>query len=120
MFLRRMQTLESASGSQRPSTISVFRSSISQSGFRSLYAGLTASLMRQMSYSLVRLGSYEKMKEYLSRDGRPATLQLLFAASLAGGLGGIAGNPAGAFYIMLLSNPTSHPGVRHHPGSHDK
>jgi dicarboxylate transporter 10 len=97
-----MQTLQSASGSVPPSTIYVIRSSISRSGFRSLYAGLTASLMRQMSYSMVRLGSYEKMKEHLSKDGRPSTLQLLFAASLAGGLGGIAGNPAGMLSVRLF------------------
>ncbi len=97
-----MQTLQPAPGSQRPSMISVIRTSINQSGFRSLYAGLTASLMLQMSYSLVRLGSYEKMKERLSRDGRPSAIQLLLAASLAGALGGIAGNPAGVPYIPTL------------------
>lgn len=99
-----MQTVQTAPGSQRPSMISVVRTSISQSGFRSLYTGLTASLMRQMSYSLVRLGSYEKMKEHLSRDGRPSALQLLAAASLAGGLGGIAGNPAGMLHPYSTSS----------------
>lgn len=63
--------------------------------------------MRQMSYSLVRLGSYEKMKEYLSRDGRPSTIQLLLAASLAGGLGGVAGNPAGMSHEPYLSDTFS-------------
>ncbi|KAF9454977.1 dicarboxylic acid transporter [Macrolepiota fuliginosa MF-IS2] len=109
----RMQTLESAPGSARPSTVSVIRSSISQSGFRSLYAGLTASLMRQMSYSLVRLGSYEKMKEYLSRNGRPSTLQLLLAASLAGGLGGIAGNPADIILVRMTSDLVRRPEQRY-------
>lgn len=89
-----MQTLEPLPGVQRPSTINVIRTSIAKSGFRSMYAGLTASIMRQMSYSLVRLGSYEKMKERLIRDGQSSTFRLLLAASLAGGLGGIAGNPA--------------------------
>jgi dicarboxylate transporter 10 len=113
-----MQTLQSAPGSAPPSTIYVIRSSISQSGFRSLYAGLTASLMRQMSYSMVRLGSYEKMKEYLSRDGRPSTLQLLSAASLAGGLGGIAGNPAGVSSARLFVFVS--PGIRYHSRTNDK
>lgn len=88
-----MQTLEA--GSKRPSTVSIVRASIVQSGFRSLYTGLTASLMRQMSYSLVRLGSYEEMKSRMSREGPPSTIRLILAASLAGGLGGVAGNPAG-------------------------
>lgn len=93
----RMQTI---AGSKRPSTVAVIRVSLAQSGFSSLYAGLSASLMRQMSYSLVRLGSYEKMKAYLSRDGRASTPRLLVAACLAGGLGGIAGNPAGMLYCQ--------------------
>lgn len=94
----RMQTIKAVAGSKRPSTVAIIRASLVQSGFPSLYAGLTASLMRQMSYSLVRLGSYEKMKAYLSRDGRASTPNLFVAACLAGGLGGIAGNPAGMLY----------------------
>lgn len=91
-----MQTLASAEGTKRPSTLNVIRTSIQTSGVRSLYSGLTASLMRQMSYSLVRLGSYEKMKGYFSRGGKkPKTWELLVSASVAGGLGGVAGNPAG-------------------------
>ncbi|EKM83634.1 hypothetical protein AGABI1DRAFT_110277 [Agaricus bisporus var. burnettii JB137-S8] len=109
----RMQTLQSASGSVPPSTLYVIRSSISQSGFRSLYAGLTASLMRQMSYSMVRLGSYEKMKEHLSGEGRPSALQLLFAASLAGGLGGIAGNPADIVLVRMTSDLIRQPDKRY-------
>ena len=92
-----MQTLDVIASSQRPSTVAVIYTSISQSGFRSLYAGLSASLMRQMSYSMVRLGVYEKMKSHLSKDGPPSNVSLLLAAVMAGGLGGIAGNPAGSF-----------------------
>jgi len=90
-----MQTLDAIPGSRRPSTLSVMKTSISQSGFRSLYVGLSASLMRQMSYSLVRLGAYEKLKTKLSEKGKTSTFRLLVAACVAGGLGGIAGNPAG-------------------------
>lgn len=121
-LVRRMQTLETAPNSNRPSIVSVVRSSISQSGLRSLYAGLTASLMRQMSYSLVRLGSYEKMKEHLSRDGKPSTLKLLLAASFAGGLGGVAGNPAGTFYprlVIVVKYQCLTLDLRHHSCSHD-
>ncbi|KAF5377153.1 hypothetical protein D9615_006358 [Tricholomella constricta] len=107
----RMQTLEH--GSRRPSTISVLRASIAESGFRSLYAGLTASLMRQMSYSLVRLGSYEEMKARLSKDGPPSTLRLILAASLAGGLGGIAGNPADILLVRMTSDSIRPPEKRY-------
>ena len=98
-FLSRMQTLANElHGPKPPSTLYVLRVSIRDAGIRSLYTGLTASLMRQMSYSLVRLGSYDEIKGRLSAGGAPTTGQLLFAAGLAGGLGGIAGNPAGMFF----------------------
>lgn len=101
----RMQTLKSAE--VRPSTFSVIRSSVSQNGFRSLYTGLSASLLRQMTYSLVRLGAYEEMKYRMSQTGPLSTGKLLLAASLAGGLGGIAGNPAGQNprWVCLVGYP---------------
>lgn len=91
-----MQTLENAfSGTKPPSTIQVLRLAVKEAGFRSLYTGLSASLMRQMSYSLVRLGSYDAIKRRLAGGNVATTGQLLLAAGIAGGLGGIAGNPAG-------------------------
>lgn len=79
-----------------PSMLKILRHSISNYGLRSVYTGLSASLMRQMTYSLVRLGSYEEMKRIISENGHPpSTGKLLLAAGVAGGLGGIAGNPAG-------------------------
>ncbi|KAG6892589.1 hypothetical protein C0992_013306 [Termitomyces sp. T32_za158] len=54
-----------------------------------------------MSYSLVRLGTYEELKARFSKDGPPSTTRLILAASLAGGLGGIAGNPAGMEILNL-------------------
>ncbi|KAG6891104.1 hypothetical protein C0995_014194 [Termitomyces sp. Mi166 len=107
----RMQTLES--GSRRPSMISVLRASIAQSGIRNLYAGLTASLMRQMSYSLVRLGTYEELKARFSKDGPPSTMRLILAASLAGGLGGIAGNPADIILVRMTSDSIRPPEKRY-------
>ncbi|KAF8167827.1 mitochondrial carrier domain-containing protein [Crassisporium funariophilum] len=109
----RMQTLDSIPGSKRPSTVAVIRSSISQSGFRSLYAGLTASLMRQMSYSLVRLGAYEEMKARMSRQGKPSTTRLLLAACAAGGLGGLAGNPADIILVRMTSDSIRPPEKRY-------
>ena len=83
-------------GVQSMSILHVLRTSVLEHGaFRGLFTGISASIMRQMSYSLVRLGSYETIKQKLSRKGRASTANLLSAAALAGGLGGVAGNPAG-------------------------
>lgn len=87
-----MQTLDA----QRLSILRMIQASVSEYGiFRGLFTGISASIMRQMSYSLVRLGSYEAIKQKLSGEHRPSAVKLLSAAALAGGLGGVAGNPAG-------------------------
>ena len=87
-----MQTI----GAQRLSILRVTQTSVLEYGIlRGLFTGISASIMRQMSYSLVRLGSYEAIKHRLSAERRASTGKLLFAAALAGGLGGVAGNPAG-------------------------
>jgi dicarboxylate transporter 10 len=109
----RMQTLDVMAGLKRPSTLAVIRTSIAQSGFKSLYAGLSASLMRQMSYSMVRLGAYEEMKLRLSKEGPPSNMNLLLAAILAGGLGGIAGNPADIILIRMTSDLIRPPDKRY-------
>jgi len=96
----RMQIL----GSNHLSTLSIIRNSITQFGFGSLYAGLSASLLRQMSYSLVRLGSYEKIKAKLSRDGKLSSAHILLAACFAGGLGGLVGNPADIMVVRMTSD----------------
>lgn len=76
---------------------------VGENGLRSLYTGLTAALLRQMTYSLVRLGSYDEIKRRLTSEGTASTGQLLLAAGIAGGLGGIAGNPAGKMWHIFLN-----------------
>lgn len=91
----RLQTMTPTEGGAKPSMFSVIRSTVTQYGFRSLYTGLSAAILRQMSYSLVRIGTYEKVKDALSANGHPAAGMLLLGAMTAGALGGLAGNPAG-------------------------
>lgn len=97
-----MQTLKPVPEAKSISALTILRRTITKSGVRSLYTGVSASILRQMTYSLVRLGSYEKMKLSLSREGRANSWRLLAAAMVAGGLGGVAGNPAGT--DLLISN----------------
>ncbi|KAF7310522.1 hypothetical protein HMN09_00594800 [Mycena chlorophos] len=103
----RMQTIETAPGAKKPSILHVIRASVHDSGIRSIYTGLTAAWTRQMSYSLVRIGAYEELKSRLSRNGPPSGVALIAAASVAGGLGGIVGNPAGASFHIILVRMTS-------------
>ncbi|KAH7914457.1 mitochondrial carrier domain-containing protein [Hygrophoropsis aurantiaca] len=107
----RMQTL--GPSVQRPSMLAIMRTSVTESGIRSLYTGLTASLLRQMTYSLVRLGTYEEMKRRMSENGRPSSAKLLLAAGAAGGLGGIAGNPADILLVRMTSDSLRPPEKRY-------
>jgi len=61
----------------------------------------------------MRLGSYEEMKRWLSVNGTPSTGTLLLAASVAGGLGGIAGNPADILLIRMTSDSIRPPEKRY-------
>ncbi|KAI6045150.1 mitochondrial carrier [Pisolithus marmoratus] len=107
----RMQTLGPAA--QPPSMIAVMRASLAESGLRSFYTGLSASLLRQMSYTLVRLGTYEEMKQRMSLRGPLATGKLLLAAAAAGALGGVAGNPADILLVRMTSDSLKCPEQRH-------
>ncbi|KIJ68767.1 hypothetical protein HYDPIDRAFT_173415 [Hydnomerulius pinastri MD-312] len=107
----RMQTL--GPSVQRPSMFATMRTSLAENGFRSLYTGLSASLLRQMSYSLVRLGTYEEMKRRMSENGKPSAGKLLLAASAAGGIGGIAGNPADILLVRMTSDTLRPPEKRY-------
>jgi len=69
--------------------------------------------MRQMSYSLVRLGSYEKMKGRLVEEGKSSPAKLLLVACIAGGLGGVAGNPADIILVRMTSDLTRPPEQRY-------
>ncbi|KAI0757421.1 mitochondrial carrier [Daedaleopsis nitida] len=114
----RMQTVHSTSGApSRPSTFSILRTTISETGVKSLYTGLTASIMRQMTYSLVRLGTYEKMKAELSKDGQAPASHLFLAAMVAGGLGGMAGNPADILLVRMTSDFVRPPSERYNYGN---
>jgi len=98
----RMQTL--GPSVPRSSMLATIRTSLSENGLRSIYTGLSASLLRQMTYSLVRIGSYEEMKRRMSENRNPSVGKLLLAASVAGGLGGIAGNPADILLVRMTSD----------------
>ncbi|MBW0462448.1 hypothetical protein O181_002163 [Austropuccinia psidii MF-1] len=78
------------------------------------YAGLSASLARQMTYSLTRFGVYDFLKITLTKrngDKDPSKLSayhMALAASVAGAAGGLAGNPADVILVRMtgdINNP---------------
>ncbi|NXP60145.1 DIC protein, partial [Chloropsis cyanopogon] len=63
-------------------------------GFLALYNGLSASLCRQMTYSLTRFGIYETAKNHLGGQGPPPFYQKVLLAAVGGFTGGLVGTPA--------------------------
>lgn len=95
----------------------VLKTSVAQSGLvEGAYAGLSASIMRQMTYSLVRFGVYDTLKnEIASRHpGKKVTVgEMALAASVAGGMGGLAGNPADVVLVRMTGDAIKEPSKRY-------
>ncbi|KAI0095588.1 putative dicarboxylate carrier protein [Daldinia grandis] len=71
-------------------------------GVLGLYNGLSASLLRQMTYSTVRFGVYEELKAHYTADGHKPSLPLLIGLStFSGFLGGISGNAADVTNVRM-------------------
>lgn len=57
--------LQNTKGSMNQSMFSTMVKIAQNEGFFKLYAGLSASILRQATYSTVRFGVYEKLKDYI-------------------------------------------------------
>ncbi|QIW96812.1 hypothetical protein AMS68_002330 [Peltaster fructicola] len=74
-------------------------------GVLGLYKGLSASLLRQITYSTTRFGVYEDLKERFSTPTeQPSFGALVAMASVSGFLGGIAGNPADILNVRMQND----------------
>ncbi|BEI92574.1 uncharacterized protein CcaverHIS019_0502020 [Cutaneotrichosporon cavernicola] len=99
----RMQT-----AAKKPSFVGSIKEVLAQNGARGLYTGLTASVFRQMTYSLTRLGVYDSIKNKISKNGAKqlGMGELTACASAAGALAGLAGNPADVVLVRMITDPT--------------
>ena len=63
---------------------------------------LSASLLRQITYSTTRFGIYSELKEtFTTAHSSPSLPSLIAIASTSGFLGGIAGNPADVLNVRM-------------------
>lgn len=97
----RLQMAPARGGTLVGTLIHVFKNE----GFAKLYSGLSASVLRQLTYSTVRFGVYEKLKEVVmaspSSSSTPSMGVLIGLAMVAGGIGGAAGNPADVMNVRM-------------------
>lgn len=80
---------------------------INHQGYSALYNGLSASLLRQLTYSTTRFGLYEVLKQSVSSDSsmNPPFYQKVLMAAVSGAAGGfVVGSRAYSmkyFYFLL-------------------
>ncbi|AOW30269.1 solute carrier family 25 (mitochondrial dicarboxylate transporter), member 10 [Candida albicans P37037] len=97
------------------SLLSMIYQIITKEGVFKIYSGLTASLLRQATYSTTRFGIYEFLKEqYMesiattggTEQKKPSTAVLLPMSMIAGALGGLVGNPSDVVNIRMQNDST--------------
>lgn len=97
--------LQTASGTKN-GLVSMAIQIVKTEGITKLYSGLTASLLRQATYSTVRFGIYELLKEAYqeSYKSMPTTSTLLPMSMVSGALGGLVGNPSDVVNIRMQND----------------
>ena len=74
-------------------------------GIMGFYKGASAAIYRQITYSTVRIGCYEKIKRYFSADiNQIGFFQKFFAGGIAGAIGCLVGNPGDILKIRLIND----------------
>ncbi|KAF4258049.1 hypothetical protein KXX33_000171 [Aspergillus fumigatus] len=83
------------------------------SGVLGLYSGLSAAILRQITYSTTRFGIYEELKSRFTSSSSPPGLPTLVGIACASGfIGGFAGNPADVLNVRMQHDAALPPAQR--------
>ncbi|CAH0563693.1 unnamed protein product [Brassicogethes aeneus] len=89
---------------QQEGKVSIFKLTtniIKKNGVLALYNGISASLLRQLTYSTTRFGIYEVCKQNMKSDSFAAKVGI---AAFAGLCGGIVGTPADMVNVRMQND----------------
>lgn len=79
---------------------------VRNNGPMALYKGLSASLLRQATYTTTRFGAYDYLKDYLTNGGQ-STLPLyqkIAASMAAGSVGALVGTPSDVVMVRMQAD----------------
>ena len=97
---------------ENPVTVAV--NIVRQGGFTALYKGLSASLLRQATYSMTRFGVYGPIKDYITQnDPTPTAWQKILSGMLSGAVGAVVGNPADLTMVRMQADGRAPPAERY-------
>ncbi|VDN90479.1 unnamed protein product [Brugia pahangi] len=86
---------------------------IRSDGIRGLYNGISASLLRQMTYSLTRFGMYEQLKKQFPGDSTTIPFyQKAAMAGMSGACGGFIGTPGDMINVRMQNDVKLPPAER--------
>ncbi|XP_050470298.1 mitochondrial dicarboxylate carrier isoform X2 [Bombus huntii] len=86
---------------------------IQNQGILALYNGLSASLLRQLTYSTMRFGAYEVGKQTFETSGQSLLFyQKLLLAGFSGAAGGILGTPGDVINVRMQNDIKLPPQLR--------
>lgn len=98
---------------KKPSFVGILSQMIKDDGIKSIYSGLSASLMRQMFYGTARIGLHRKISDDLQEknEGKPISFGTKIGASmLSGSMAVCIGTPFDVCLVRMqgwsLSNST--------------
>lgn len=104
-------TFSNVDGQAKPkmTMLSTTVSIVRHQGVLALYNGLSASLLRQLTYSTTRFGIYETAKKELNkRSGKQNNAipfyQKVFLAAISGSVGGFLGAPADMINVRMQND----------------
>lgn len=96
---------EGGKAREHKTSIHAIRAVIKQEGFFGLYVGLSAGLLRQASYTTVRMGVYTTLFEKFSSDGKPPNFFTKAGIGMAAGaVGAFFGTPAEISLIRMTAD----------------
>lgn len=103
-----MQLSNAAGGSAataKAGFMQTFRQVARTEGLVGMYAGLSAGLFRQLTYTTARLGMFGVLKDALSKDGEPLPFtHKAFAGMVAGATGAVVGTPAEVALVRMTAD----------------
>lgn len=104
----RMQVLSS-----RNSMLRTMRDFVRRDGIFSLWSGLSASILRQSTYSTARFALYEDFTRRMSPGQKRSPSITMLCAGAAGGIAGLIGNPAEIVLVRMCADGAKAPEHRY-------